>query len=385
MVYISARNKYAVLNICKILKVFMKKLALLGATVSAFALTSCGGSSNSVPSDTVIPGSPQTFYAAPTYVQGTDELAAFNAINSFRSSVGLGYWNQNVYLDQSAASHMQYSVANTAQLSNPFQNDIEVQYYNGTATVGWSGITPSARAIAKGYYILENTVSAVNVPTAVVGELYSTGTGAGVVNDMVNTIYHRGALMAQSTRQVGLARDTTGVATAGTHWWINHGRLDGGQSVASNYLGLYPVDQQTGIPLSMTPEYPSVYSNQTNFNFATQTSSPVSVTTSTEVNLTETSFTVTAAGSGTPLPGKVWTMNNDPNLNTADYSAATLNFTTPPTPVPTIPANEVFWVGSAPFQPNTTYTVKFTGSTYLIPYALTNSITASWSFTTGSN
>ena len=360
----------------------MKKIALIGAT--AFALVSCGGGSSSASSTTVIPGNLQTYNSAPTYVQGTDELAAFEAINSFRSSVGLGYWYQNVLLDQAAASHMQYSINNTAQLTDPYQTDLEVQYYNGIPTVGFSGITPSARAIAKGYYVLQNTVTAVNVPTAAVGELYSTGTGANVVNDMVNTIYHRDALMSQSTRQVGLARDTSGPATVGTHWWINHGRLDAGQSVASNYLGRYPVDQQIGVPLSMTPESPSVYSNQANFNFSTQTSSPVSVTTSILVNLTETSFTVTPAGSSTPLPGTIWTMANDPNLNTNNYSSATANFTTPPAPVPTIPANEVFWVGTAPFQPNTTYVVNFTGSTYLIPYAITSTVTTTWSFTTGS-
>jgi hypothetical protein len=78
-------------------------------------------------------------------------------------------------------------------------------------------------------------------------------------------------------------------------------------------------------------------------------------------------------------------MNNDPNLNTAAYSNAAINLTTPPTPVPTIPNNEVFWVGDAPFLPNTTYNVTFVGTTYLVPYALTNPLTLNWSFTTGAN
>jgi len=362
----------------------MNKTALIGILVSGLVLASCGGSSNQIPSNLVLPGSTQGYITAPTYLAGTDEYDAFYAINTFRSSVGLGYWEQNILLDNAAKAHMAYSVANTAGDSNPFQNDLEVKTVQSVLTGGFTGITPSARAIAQGYYILQNTVQATGVPTAVAGELYSTGSGANVVKDMVNTIYHRAALMSQSTRQIGLARDTAGSAGPATHWWITHARLDGGQSVPSNYVGLYPLNQQINVPLSMTPEYPSVYSNVANFNFASQTSSPVSVTTATLVDLKATKFTVTVAGSGTPLPGTIWTMNNDPNLNVNDYSQATKDLTTPPTPVPTIPANEIFWVGSAPFLPNTTYTVTFTGTTFLIPYAITNPITLSWNFTTGS-
>ncbi len=371
----------------------MKKSALVGITITAFLLASCGGSSNTIPSNIVLAGNLQTSIGNSTYVVGTEEWAAFNAINSFRGSLGLGYWQQDVFLDQSAQAHMAYSIANTAQVSMPFQNDIEVQDYNGLPTVGFSGITPSARAIAKGYYFLENTVTEKNVPSAAVGELYGAGSalsnsGQDFLNSIVNTIYHRSGLMAQSTVQVGLARDTSGAATANTHWWINHGRLTSSQSVASDFIAVYPNDQKTGIPLSMTPESPSVYSNIPNFNFATSTSSPVSFTMSTLIKITPISFTVTPANCSTPpctpLTGTTWTMANDPNLNTTDYSSATINLTTPPPAAPTIAANEVYWVGSQPFQPNTTYIATFTGTTYLIPYAVTNGITKTWSFTTGS-
>ncbi len=362
----------------------MNKTALIAILVSGFVLASCGGNSNMIPSNIILPGSSQGYITAPTYLAGTEEYDAFYAINNFRFSVGLGYWNQDVLLDNAAKAHMAYSVANSIGDSKPFQNDLEVQTFNNVQTAGWTGQTPSARAIAQGYYILQNTVTAFNVPTAIAGELYATGPGANVVRDMVNTIYHRAALMSQSTRQIGLARDTSGQTTPATHWWFTHARLDAGQSVASNYISSYPIDQQINVPLSMTPENPSVYSNVANFNFATQTSSPVSVTTAEMVDITATQFTVTVTGSSTPLPGKIWTMNNDPNLNTNNFSQASQDLTTPPKPVPTIPANQVYWVGNAPFLPNTTYTVSFTGTTFLIPYAITNPITLSWKFTTGS-
>lgn len=353
----------------------MKKLALIGIGITSLLLASCGGS-NSIPSNLVIQGSLQTTLTTPTYVAGTEELAAFNKINEFRQLMGLGFWVQNTKLDTVAENHMLYSELNPL-ISSPFQTDIEI-----VGNPGFTGITPRARAVANNYYYLQNTVAAVNVPTATVGELYSVGTGATITAAMVNTIYHRSGLMTQSTVNMGLARDTSGTATAATHWWLVHGNLLSTQYVASNYLQNYPSDQQTGVPLSMTPEYPSVYSSIANFNFATSTSSPLSITASPQVKLLISSVVVTAAGSTTALPGKIWTMDNDPNLLINSTSAAITTQTPPPNSTPTLSAYEAYWVGSTPFLPNTTYNVTVTGTTYLTSYSLTNTITKSWSFTT---
>ena len=359
----------------------MKKLALIGLSLTALCLASCGGS-NSVPSDLVLAGSTQNTLNTPTYVAGTEELAAFNAINAFRSVMGLGYWEQNTFMDTAAKNHMLYSQLNP-QINTPYQNDIEV-----AGNPGFTGVTPSARAISQGYFFLQNTVSALNVPTATVGELYATGTGANILHDMVNTIYHRSGLMSQSTVNMGLARDTTGTidpnAATPTHWWINHGNLLTPQYVASNYLQVYPSNNQLNVPLSMTPENPSVYSNIAGFNYATSTSSPISLTASPQVKLLVTSVTVTPQGSTTPLPGTIWTMDNDPNLLINSTSAAITSQTKPPSAAPTLSAYEAYWVGKAPFLPNTTYNVTMTGTTFLISYSLTNSFTETFTFTTGS-
>jgi len=352
----------------------MKKIALL--LVATFSLASCGGGS-SLPSDFVIPSNLQTTLNPTTYEAGSEELAAFKRINSFRNSMGLGYWQQNVLLDSAAQHHMTYSSRN----GSTFQQDIEVD-----GNDGFTGITPSERAIRTGYFFTTNTLTDTNVPTAPVGELYATGPGIDVINSMVNTIYHRSGLLTQSTLEVGLARDTTGAATPATHWWFSHGRLTSGQYVASNYVSNYPIDLQTNVPLSMTPESPSVY--PPNFDFATQTSSPVSFTSAASTTLSVTSFTVTPAGSTTPLPGTVWTFLNDPNLLSSNSSTTPNSIDKSSAPVPTLAQYEAYWVGKAPFLPNTTYNVTFTGSTSLVvnvESTLTNQIKKSWSFTTGNS
>lgn len=349
---------------------FSSFVASIFATIT---LASCGGSNNTL--NIVVPANPQAYLAKPTYVQGSDELLAFNEINTFRNSMGLGYWQQNVFMDTIAKNHMAYSIAN----GGIFEQDLEV-----TGHTGFTGITPSARAIHVGYFVLLNMINANNVPNAAVGELYATGTGSGVTQSMINTIYHRSGLMTQNTRVMGMARDTPGPANGGTHWWFNHGRLDVGQSTASNYVAVYPINQQLNVPRSMTPESPSVYSNQPGFNFATQTSSPISITTNSVTNLTINSFTVTKAGSTTPLTGTIWTRDNDPNLDILNASKDPNALTTTPTPVPTISSYEAYWVGNAPFEANTTYNVSVTGSTYLTSYGVVTNVAQTWSFTTGS-
>lgn len=374
------------------MKKFVPFASVTAAVTAAVILAACGGSSD--PVKKVIPANLQTTLTAPTYPAGSDEYAAYYAINNFRNSMGLGYWQQLGMLDQAANNHMAYSIANDPT----FQQDIEV-----AGKPGFTGTTPSQRAIYTGFFSRINTLTETNVLYSAVGELYATGPGATVVNSMINTIYHRSGIMAQATRFIGMGRDTTGVATTGTHWWFNHGKIDvaqlangqfvGGQNVASDYLATYPVNTQTGVPLSMTPENPSVYSNQPNFNFATQTSSPVSFTAAASTNLTVGTFTVTKAGSDTPLPGTIWTAQNDPNVSPSNPGSPPPSLNNPPPTTPTIGSYEAYWVGNAPFLPNTTYNVTFTGQTFLfeniqngISYdQLTTDIVQSWSFTTGSN
>ena len=360
----------------------MKKLALYSLILATFSLASCGGSSSGVSSDYVIPANLQNYLNTPTYVQGTDEYTAFYAINGFRNLMGLGYWQQNVHYDTAAANHMNYSILNANVITNPYQTDLEV-----STNAGYTGLAPSNRVIYTGYYATINTATATNVQYAPTGELYWQGTGADMTstslsNSMVNTIYQRSGLMAQSTRYIGLARDTAGAATSATHWWLNHGRIDSGQYVASNYQAHYPLTAQTSVPLAMTYEYPSVYNSYTPAQFASSTSSPISFHVSASTILSVSSFKVVETASGSPLTGTTFTINNDPNLNSSN--SASQDLTTTPTPTPTIPAYEAYWIGNTPFKPNTTYTATFIGSSYLSTVGLTTQINQSWNFTTGS-
>jgi len=337
----------------------MKKIALIGLCASVLTLASCGGSSTST---SAIAAYLQTPVAA-TYTD-PDTLSAFNAINTFRNTMGLGYWSQNTLLDLAAANHMHYSTLNDPT----YQVDLEV-----AANQGFTGLQATDRALSVGY----GSITAPNV----VGEFYSTGTGtptltstgtatttgATIIDGIVNTIYHRSGLLAQTTREVGIARNdlALGSASAATHWWINHGRLDTGQYNASTFTMVYPISGQIGVPLHMDVELPQPFPDVSAAQTATSLSSPISFSTAQGTTITVTTFTVTPSFSTTPLSARLMTMTNDPNLYLASH--------------------EAYLVANAPFLPNTTYNVSFTGTSYLPLYGITTALAQNWSFTTGSN
>ena len=324
----------------------MKKFALISLCASMFALASCGGSSST--STAVIAASLQTA-VTPAYTDA-DTLAAFNAINTFRNSLGLGYWSQNTLLDTAAANHMKYSV-----LYDPtYMNDVEI-----ATNSGYTGAQAIDRAVSAGY---QNSTS-----TAVAGEFYSTGTGANIISGIVNTIYHRSGLMAQTTREVGIARNdiSVGAASASTHWWISHGRLDNGQYNASNFTANYPTNGQTGVPLTMSPEPQVPFTDIVATQNTTNVGSPICFVTSQGTKITVTSFTITPANGSAALAARTLTIDNDVQKFLAPH--------------------EAYLLPTAPLQPNTTYNVSFTGSSYLAVYGVTTALSQTWSFTTGSN
>ncbi len=354
----------------------MKKLALAGLSVSLMlSLASCGGSSST--STTAVAANLQTL-TVPAYTNA-DTLAAYNAINAFRNSLGLGYWAQNTLLDQAAANHMAYSIANDPT----FQLDLE-----SSNLTGFTGIYPADRATHVGYsnggtLNLNPLSNPQTYAYNVVGEFYSTGIGANVVSNMVNTIYERSGLMAQTTREIGIANDAGGgAATSATHWWFNHGRTDAGQYNASTFTTFYPLNLQTGVPRTMDVEstLPPAGISQT----PGSTGSPVCFVTAEGTTLTVTAFNISANGS--PVAATVLLANLG-NGNTSTVTPVVYDPTSLSVPVTTQPhltSNQAYLIPSAPLSPLTTYTVTFTGSSYLPSYGITTALSQTWTFTTGS-
>lgn len=336
----------------------MKRVTIVTSVLLSLAITACGGSSTATTASSapttqappVAPAAPeqdlQKAVPAPTYAAGSEELAFFNAYNEFRAQAGLGLLAQNTKLDLAAKNHLNYQAQN-ADL-DLFATDPAtgraVFHIEAPSRPGFTGIQELDRA------------KFVQYPGTYVGETGSFGLGKGATKafgDLLATVYHRAAFMYQFPRDIGIVVGTDKNQTV----IVEFGYETKKQFNASNYFGSYPGDKQTGVRLVAATELPNPFPDITLQEYPTKTSYPVNVMSAEGTTLAVTSFTMTESGQVTALDARLITKDSDPNKYVA--------------------ANTAFLVGKAPFKPNTTYTVVFSGTVN------GGAVNKSWSFTTG--
>ncbi|CAN7643284.1 CAP domain-containing protein [Massilia sp. LjRoot122] len=346
------------------------KTSVAAIAVSLF-LAACGGGGSDAASNAPVSGSPttppvatpaptpivppsdlQTSVPSLTYPMASAEYEFVNALNQFRASVGLGLLAQSTLLDKSARNHLEYV------LKNDVLNGGQVNMRTNDAATGrsmfhienatyplYTGVNEAERARFVGYN------------GGYVGEELAFAGGKGgriALSSLAATIYHRAGLMMQGLRDVGVAVGTDRSQTV----TLEFGYVQP-QSNASDFVGVYPASNQTGVGLHTYVETPNPFpelSTATD-DFPTKTGYPISVVVKEGVQLEVLTFTMTEAGASSPLQGRVMTRDNDPNRM--------------------LGTNIAFFVASARLKPNTTYTVSFSGR------AANVVIKKDWSFSTG--
>lgn len=338
------------------------------AIVTALALTACGGGSGgsatsapTVPTTptsptgpttpVVTPGDTQTTVPPLTYAMNSEQYKFVTALNNFRAQVGLGLLAQNPKLDSASASHLAYVI------TNDVTNGGTINFNAYDPVTGRSMLHIEAGSLPKFTGVQEfDRAKFASYEGSYVGEEVAFGGGQGgavALGTLVQTVYHRAGLMLQNVREIGVA-----VGTDRSQTVVMEMGLKTNQSVASDYVGVYPANGQTGVALHAYVEAPNPFpelSTATD-DFPTKTSFPVSVSVVVGNTIAVTSFTVTQAGQAAPLDARLMTRANDPNKY--------------------LSGNVAFLTAKAAFKAATTYNVKFTG---------TNNGTAfskEWSFTT---
>lgn len=351
------------------MKTIFKNIAVMAAIVITISACGGGGGSSSpqtpvatgpgqgtttptVPTGPVVtPGDLQTTVPAWTYGLGSEQAAYLAALNNFRAQIGLGLLAQSTQLDTAAQNHLAYVLA----------NDV-----NNGGTVTMSAVDP---ATGRNFFHIENAsnqlftgvqeldrAKAVGYTGTYVGEegMFGGGKGAELAfASVTSTIYHRAGLMYQGLRDFGIAvgndRSQTFVIEMG------YGKP---QSNASDFLGVYPADKQASVGLSAGVELPNPFPelSTSNDDFPTKTGYPVSVVAKEGSRLEVLTFTITEAGSSTPLSARVFTSDNDPNRYLA--------------------SNIAFLVANAPLKSNTAYKVVLNGRVN------NNLVDKTWTFTT---
>lgn len=344
-----------------------KRTAL--ATSLSILLAACGGgggSSTTSPSASgsgstpvapagpvVTPGNLQATVPALTYSATSQEFAFVTAFNNFRQKMGLGLLAQNALLDKSAQNHLQYVLANDVNTGGTV-NMSSIDPATGRPmfhieTVGnplFTGVTEFDRAKAVGY------------TGSYAGEFGTFGGGQGAAvafEGLVKSVYHRAGLMFQGPTDVGIA-----VGQNSSQTFVLEFGNKTAQFNASDYLGTYPADNQTGVGLYAGAELPNPFPDlsTTNADFPTKTGYPINVVSKEGTTLEVVTFTMTEAGAAAPLDARLLTKDNDPNKYLA--------------------SNIAFLVAKATLKPNTTYTVAFSGRVNNVV------VTKNWKFTTGS-
>lgn len=344
----------------------------VSAVAVALLLAACGGGSGgsdapasapvsttptlpvSVPPPTpvVTPANIQTTVAPFTYAVASEEYKFVTAFNQFRAQVGLGLLSQNPLLDKAAANHLGYVLKNdvytggTVYMSSFDPATGRPQFHIESADKPlFTGVQEIDRAKSVGY------------AGVYAGEQGAFGGGKGAqaaFDSLASTIYHRAGLMFQEPREVGIAvgqdRSQTFVVEVG---YVT------AQSNASDFVGIYPGADQTGVGLHTGVETPNPFPDLStaNADFPTKTGYPVTVVSKAGTTIEVLSFTLTEAGSATPLDARLMTKDNDPNRY--------------------LPSNFAFLAAKAPLKTSTTYTAKFSGRVNNV------AVNREWKFTTG--
>lgn len=342
------------------------------ATIVAIALllAACGGGGDAAPGTpvgstptlppvavpapgpVVTPADLQTTVPAFTYATASAEHEFVTALNQFRANVGLGLLAQSELLDKSARNHLEYVLKNDVlnggqvnmRTNDPVTGRSMFHIENASYPL-FTGTTEADRARFVGY-----------TGTYVGEELAFAGGkgGRAALTSLAATIYHRAGLMMQGLRDVGVAA----AADRSQTFTLEFGYVKP-QSNASDFVGVYPANNQTGVGLHTYVETPNPFPelSTANDDFPTKTGYPVSVVVKEGVQLEVLTFAMTEAGSAAPIQGRTMTRDNDPNRY--------------------LSTNIAFLIASARLKPNTTYNVTFSGR------ANNAVINKAWSFTTG--
>lgn len=340
----------------------------VAATSIAIALSGCGGGgsgNSSAPLATIpttststspspAPASPvqassfQTAVGA-SYSSGTSEQVSFAKLNAFRAGQGLGPLNQSVLIDDAAKKRAAYVTMNESG-ADP-HNEV-------LGRRGFTGATAIDRVRAAGY-------QAVTATEVIAFSVQFPNLESTAIDNLINTVYHRSALMYQGMTDVGFSGEN-----ANSPLYANLAAIKP-QLTAGDYIGVYPTNNLTGVWLTHGVESPNPFyleMEMSQANMCTKTSSPISIASEASTTLSVSTFSVTEEGSAAVLDSRLITKATSTQDNAY------------------LPPNVAFLVGKAPFKANTKYSVRFIGKATGAATGTKDglSIEKVWSFTTGS-
>ncbi len=195
----------------------------------------------------------------------------------------------------------------------------------------------------------------------------SGASGAAGVDALVNMASHRSAMLAFQPVDVGIGWLGAASASVSTPLVVDITRpgtdtVRGmGQAAQPSIHGacIWPLDGALDVPLRLGRELPNPVPTQDVLTLGT----PVSVSVDESRTISASRFTLTNTATGVTVSTQLLTNKNDPNF--------------------LIPESFVAAIPLAPLSPNTPYQVVFVGSAVQFGSGAAESVSRTWSFTTG--
>lgn len=302
-----------------------------GSAVTTQAPTSTSftppsGGAQTVPIVTAVP-------TAPSYTG--EELIAYNAFNTARTTCGFGYLQQNTHIDIAAYNHVKWMAVNNT-----------IGHYEATGTPSFVGTSPADRLSAAGYSftVLGEVLTSLNRSN-------KSGYGALAAVSLLSAPYHMEGIF-QGNREIGISLKSSGpigsgqdIEAAGIGYmaWLV---ADMGatttflpQKQAASDVLTYPCQGVTGTAYQLQNESPNPVPGR---NLLTNPiGQPILIQVVSGNALSITTVTVTGpSGAIALLP--TMTGANDPNG--------------------VLSASQAIVMPNVPLQPSTSYSVVITGT-----------------------
>jgi len=332
-----------------------------------------GASTPAVPSGPASGVAPQTSVPTPTYAADSFQLAAFNLVNAYRNSMGVGMLKQDGALDVSAQAHTLYLTSNlkTGAVTS-------LDHTESSANANFYGDTPLSRGQKAGAptseWIGENLAAGLNQTTI-------AAAASDCIGQFLASVYHLIGMTAnQESMGLGYTAGDSSypVYTCATDFGTSTGVLGspggantnsvpaaGGQVVPVGAVLHSPYSNELQVALAMRPEAP---------NPASDLATPgrpilVRVNAQNSDSLTVTQFVLTDS-SGATVPARIL-------LPASGQAGSTSSAVVDPNNL--MPNGVAVLLPLAPLKASTNYTVTFNGARD------GSAVSSTWTFTTAAN
>lgn len=310
-----------------------------GFVAACVLLSACGGGGGgpSPYADTYQPSELVSSISAPDYGVTSEELVAFNLLNSERTRCGFGLLSQSPKLDLASKAHADWNL-----LNNQFSHNEDASVYPN----GYTGYIPYDRALYQGY---SSSPGGYGEVMAWRNTTHKAGVAAPLIRGLLNAPFHL-ALLMKGYRELGVSvqePNDVGAQNGNAQLVadVSYKNDVGLQKIASNSVETYPCEGSTGVSYQLFGESPNPVPGRDLSTSPLGVSILIKVRDGQNLNVTSAALKETISGAAVQLRGLVGGVNGQADTIDNVFNAST-----------------AYVAADSPLRPNTQYTMNLVGT-----------------------